>query len=220
MGSLLSLLFAWGIALVINLVPAFMPPTWSVLAIFHVLSRPPLLLLTAGGAAASALGRVGLALLSRRFRDLLPESDRRNAEALSGFVNRHHRWREAIVFGYCLGPFPSNAIFIAAGVGRMPLLPVTVAFFLSRAIADTLWVWAAGKVSANVGGLFVTQVTDWKAIAVQVAALVVVVLFFRLPWAKWLGVEPTARERNEEALRADSAGAKPAARRGGPRMGQ
>src|SRR6185437_6851410 len=110
----------------------FMPPTWSVLAIFHVLNQPPLLLLTVGGAAMSALGRVGLALLSRRFRRLLPDSDRRNAEALSGFVNRHRRWREAIVFGYCLGPFPSNALFIAAGVGRVPLRPVTLAFFLSR----------------------------------------------------------------------------------------
>jgi membrane protein YqaA with SNARE-associated domain len=190
MSTLVALLAAWAIAFVINLVPAFMPPTWSVLAIFHVLNHPPLLLLTVGGAAMSALGRVGLALLSRRFRNILPATDRRNAEALSAFVNRHRRWREAIVFGYCLGPFPSNAVFVAAGVGRVPLLPVTIAFFLSRCIADTLWVWTAGQVTGNVGGLFVKQLTDWKAIALQIVALAAIVLFFRLPWARWLGVQP------------------------------
>ncbi len=197
MSTLLTLLAAWGVALVINLIPAFMPPTWSVLAILHVLNHPPLLLLTVGGAAFSAVGRVGLALLSRRFSGALPDTDRSNAEALGAFVNRHRRWREAIVFGYCLGPFPSNALFIAAGVGKVPLLPVTITFFLSRAIADTLWVWTAGQVSKNVGGVFVKQLTDWKAIALQIVALVVVVLFFHLPWARWLGVQPTTAPDDE-----------------------
>jgi membrane protein YqaA with SNARE-associated domain len=192
MSTLVALLAAWAVAFAINLVPAFMPPTWSVLALFHVLYHPPLLLLTIGGAAMSALGRVGLALLSRRFRQLLSANDRRNAEALSAFVNRHRRWREAIVFGYCLGPFPSNALFVAAGVGRVPLLPVTIAFFLSRCIADTFWVWTAKHVSDNAGGLFVKPLTDWKAIALQIAALVAIVLFFRLPWARWLGVQPNS----------------------------
>lgn len=192
MSAPLALLAAWGVALLINFVPAFMPPTWSVLAIFHVTAHPPLLLLTVGGAAMSTVGRVGLARLSRRFRGVLPASDRTNAEALSAFVNRHRRWREAIVFGYCLGPFPSNALFVAAGVGRVPLMPVSIAFFLSRSIADTIWVWTAGHVSENVGGVFLHQLTDWKAVALQIVALIVVVLFFRLPWARWLGVQPSS----------------------------
>jgi membrane protein YqaA with SNARE-associated domain len=180
---------AWGIAFVINLFPAFMPPTWAVLAVFNILGHPPLLLLTIGGAAMSALGRAGLARLSSHLANRLPESDRKNAEALSAFVNRHRHWREIFVFLYCLGPFPSNPLFIAAGVGRIPLLPVTVTFFLSRCIADTFWVWTAGQVSKNVGHLFVQQVTDWRAIALQVGALAIVVLFFRLPWARWLGMQ-------------------------------
>ncbi len=193
----LALLAAWAIALVINVVPAFMPPTWSVLAIFHVTAAPPLLLLTIGGAAASALGRVGLALLCHRFRTLLPEGDRRNADALSSFLDRHRRWRDLIVFGYCLGPFPSNPLFIAAGVGRMPLLPISLAFFLSRAIADTFWVWTAGQVSQNLGGLFLHQLTSWQAIAAQVIALAGVVVLLRLPWARWFGLGSEPGESSE-----------------------
>jgi membrane protein YqaA with SNARE-associated domain len=196
MSAVLAMLAAWAIALVINVVPAFMPPTWSVLAVFHIMAGPPLLSLTVGGAAASAVGRVGLALLCRRFGDKLPETDRTNARALGQFVNRHRRWREAIVFFYCLGPLPSNPLFIAAGIGRVPLLPVTIAFFVARAIADTFWVWSAGKVSDDLGDVFLKNVTSWQAAAIQLAALALVVLIFRLPWAKWLGFtgdEPSDR---------------------------
>lgn len=195
----LALLAAWAITLIINIVPAFMPPTWSVLAVFHVTAAPPLLLLTIGGAAMSALGRATLSLLSRRFRGLLPESDRKNAAALGQFINRHRRWREPIVFGYCLGPFPSNPIFIAAGVGDVPLLPVTAAFFLSRAIADTFWVWTAGHVANGLGGVFTEQLTSWQAIALQVVAIALIVLVFRLPWASWLGVETTGDQTKSGA---------------------
>ena len=116
-----------------------------------MVTRPvPLLILTVGGAAMSAVGRTGLALLSRRLDHRLPEKDRDNARALADFVNRHRNWRDAIVFLYCLGPFPSNPLFIAAGVGRIPLLRLTLAFFLSRAIADSFWVWTARSVSHGI----------------------------------------------------------------------
>src|SRR4051794_5026588 len=103
-----ALLFAWGIVLVINFVPAFMPPSWAVMAAVMVTRPVPLLILTVGGAAMSAVGRTGLALLSRRLDHRLPEKDRDNARALADFVNRHRNWRDAIVFLYCLGPFPNN----------------------------------------------------------------------------------------------------------------
>ncbi|HEY7295463.1 MAG TPA: hypothetical protein VH916_10495, partial [Dehalococcoidia bacterium] len=64
--------------------------------------------------------------------------------------------------------------------------------FVSRAIADTVWVWTAGRVSENVGGLFLHQLTSWQSIVLQVAALAAVVLLFRLPWVRWLGLEHAA----------------------------
>lgn len=190
MDALTAALAAWGFAFVINVVPAFMPPTWAVLAVFHVTTDVPLLPLTVGGAAASALGRMLLALGAGRLRGVLPESDVENATALGSFVNRHPAWRLLIVFLYCLAPMPSNPIFIAAGIGRVPLLPVTAAFFISRVIADTFWVWTAGAVSHSTAGVFMESLTSLQAIAFQVAALCLVVLVLRLPWARWLGFAP------------------------------
>ena len=55
---------AWVAALLLNLLPAFAPPTWSILAIFHITTGAPLLPLTIGGAAAHPLSSV------RRLQDL------------------------------------------------------------------------------------------------------------------------------------------------------
>lgn len=56
------LALADAVVVLINMVPAFMPPTWAVLAFLGV--RYPLLLLplTVGGAFAAGLGRTVLAL--------------------------------------------------------------------------------------------------------------------------------------------------------------
>ncbi len=187
MPGFFAIVLAWAIALGINLVPAFMPPTWSVLAVFRLAFKLPLLPLTIGGAAMSALGRAGLTLLSRHAGKRLPPTQRRRMEELGGFINRHPRWREPLVFLLCLLPFPSNLLFIAAGVGRLPLLPVTLAFFVARVIADTFYVWTAGVVSRDIGGAFVHQLTSWKAITVQVGGVLLLLLLFRLPWERWLG---------------------------------
>lgn len=199
MDTVVYTLAAWAIAFVINVIPAFMPPTWAVLAVFHVTSDAPLLVLTVGGAFFSALGRMLLAVGASRLRYILPESDVRNATALGDFANRHRAWRMVLVFLYCLAPIPSNPIFIAAGIGRVPLLPVTVAFFLSRAIADTFWVWTAGAVAESSRSVFVKNMTSWQSVAFQMAALALVVLALRLPWARWVGLNP-AEETNSSMV--------------------
>jgi hypothetical protein len=187
MSTLYHLAFAWGVILLINVLPAFMPPTWSVLALFHISYHLPLLPLTIGGAAVSAGGRVVLARLSRRLGSRLPVKDRQNATTLASFVQAHPQWRDVLMFAYCLGPFPSNTLFIAAGIGRLPLRRVTVIFFISRSLGDTLWVWATAGVSRNLGDIFSDALTSPRSIAAQIASVALIVVVCRLPWATWLG---------------------------------
>lgn len=187
----MSNFWAWlatmAIVFFVNLMPAFVPPTWAVLAVVHASTDIPLLVLTVPGPAASAAGRVVLAWESRSLRRFVPPSDRANADALADWVNAHPRWRFVSVFLYCLGPFPSNPLFIAAGIGRIPLPGVVLAFYLSRVIADTFWVWTAGVAVRNIASLFVDALTSWQGLTVQVLALLLVVVVLRLPWARWIG---------------------------------
>jgi len=76
MPGFFAIFLAWAVALTINVVPAFMPPTWAVLVVFRGAFHLPLLPLTIGGAAMSALGRAGLTLLSRHAGRRLPPAQR------------------------------------------------------------------------------------------------------------------------------------------------
>jgi hypothetical protein len=208
MTTLLNLLRCWALVLVMNVVPAFMPPTWSVLAYFLLVHRLPLLPLTIGGAAMSALGRVQLAHLSSHLGRFLSQKDRANARALAAFITAHPNWRDGVTFAYSLGPLPSNQLFIAAGIAGIPMRRVATVFFVSRAIGDTFWVWTAGKAARNLKDLFSGGVTNWRSVLIQLVSLALVGVLFHLPWAKWLGApgipdaaSPTDLDRNAKPAR-------------------
>src|SRR5437868_3953233 len=74
-----------------NLIPAFMPPTWAVLAFFYITFNLALLPTIIIGAVTATLGRICLALLARYyFRPFLSKAGRENYETL-GFILHKHR---------------------------------------------------------------------------------------------------------------------------------
>jgi hypothetical protein len=190
MTTLLWLLAAWGTAFAISVVPAFMPPMWAVLTAFRVGTGVPLVPLAVGGAISGALGRLVLAELTRWMAPHLPEKSLRNAEALGAWFNRHTRPRRgaAVVYAaaYTAGPFPSNALFIAAGAGRIPAGPLALGYGLAHLVTDLLWVWVGAAAASNARGLLSGTFTNWWSLALQFAGVVVVIAVFRLPWGRWL----------------------------------
>ncbi len=194
MTTLLWLLVAWGTAFAISIVPAFMPPMWAVLTAFRVGTGVPLVPLGIGAAIAGAAGRFVLAGLARWAAPALPESSRKNAEALGAWFERHGRGqrRRAVLFAaaYTAGPFPSNALFIAAGAGRIPAAPLAAGYALAHLVTDMLWVRVGATAATSARELLAGTFTDWWSLLLQVAGLAVVVAVFRLPWERWLIGEP------------------------------
>ena len=62
-------LVVWVLAMALNAVPAFMPPTWSVLAYFHLYQGLSVVPLAIVGALGATTGRAILAPGSRAFGD-------------------------------------------------------------------------------------------------------------------------------------------------------
>lgn len=176
---------AYAVVFAINLVPALMPASWMVLALFVNRFGLPLLPVTIGGAIVSGLGRAVLAKMARSGRRLLLGTAAADAEALGGLLNRYGSRLAWVTFAYSLGPFPTNHLFIAAGLARVRILWVLVGFWGARIIADTFWVWTADLVMESAGEL-VSNHGGTLAVIGQLVSLIVMVLLLRLPWRRWV----------------------------------
>lgn len=204
--TILLICAAMALAFAINLVPAFMPSTWMVMAFFYIKFGLPLLILTVGGAIASALGRILLAKASTAFKRRFMRSQQSDLDDLGGFLNEHRRYVGPAVFAYSLTPLPTNNLFIAAGMAEVNMVAVVSGFIAARVIANTFWVWTTHKAFTSLGDVFESTLTGPWGIALEVAGLLSVVLLFKLPWAKWLRRLTGGRER-----KAPAPGAKPGA---------
>lgn len=183
--ALLWISLALALAFAINLVPAFMPSTWMVLAFFYIRFDLPLLPLTIGGAIVSGLGRALLAKGTEAFK-LRFIKDRGDLDELGRFLDERRRHAGFAVFLYALSPLPTNNLFIAAGLAGIHLAWVLAGFWAARIIADTFWVWTTDRVFGSLASVFEGAFGSWLAIALQSAGVVSVVLLFKVPWARWL----------------------------------
>jgi hypothetical protein len=175
------------IAFAINLVPAFMPSTWMVLAFFYLRFDLPLFPLTVSGAVASGAGRYFLARGSGALKHRFFQRRASDIDALGDVLARHRNYVVVIVFLYALLlPLPTNTLFVAAGLAGVPLLWMVAGFWAARMIADTFWVWTASAAFDTLGDLFAGAVTSWPAALLQAAGIGLIVVFYRLPWGKWL----------------------------------
>lgn len=179
------LLFA--IVLGVNLMPAFGPPTWSIIVLFGLNGQLPVIALVLVGAVAAALGRFLLAHATRLIGNRLSEKTRRNLTAARNALEK--RRRNAIIgLGiFALSPVPSAQLFEAAGLTGVRLLPFTAAFFAGRLVSYSIYAFTAQHIrESNIGDAFRNALTQPLGIAVQVAMLVGLVLLARIDWEKWL----------------------------------
>ena len=180
------LLFA--IVLGVNLLPAFGPPTWTIVALYGLNSQMPLVPLVLTAALAAALGRFllahGFRLLSGRIKGRM----RRNLDAARDALQAKRR-NAFLAFGlFALSPLPSAQLFEAAGLARVPLLGFTGAFFVGRSISYAIYGATAKGVSASsLGDAFRAGLTSPLAIGLEVLMLALLVAFTQIDWAKRFG---------------------------------
>src|SRR5262249_50356995 len=138
-----------------------------------------------------ALGRTVFALIVGRFTSRLSAEQRANAEAISTAAHQRLRWPWLFVVLYSFLPVSSDPVFVAVGMGALPMRSTIISFFLARSIFNTAMVIASRPVVSSVADLFTGRV-DWTSLLAVVGAVGGYVLFLRLPWARWLGVRPAA----------------------------
>lgn len=184
MGDVLLML---AVVLVVNVMPAFAPPTWTVLVVFLIRYDIPAPVLVIGGAAAAATGRFLLASAFRRLAPRLPEKKRRDLDAVGELLTERRSGQAGLLGLFLLSPLPSTPLFQAAGLTeRVGLVPVTLAFFCGRLVTYSIYVGGASVARASIASVLGDQLTSPWAIAMQIALVLAVALFVALPWARIL----------------------------------
>jgi uncharacterized membrane protein YdjX (TVP38/TMEM64 family) len=180
-------LILFAIVLGVNLLPAFGPPTWSIIVLYGFNSDLPTPAIVVTGALAAALGRYGLAHGTRLLRSWVSDKTRRNLAAARAALEQNRR-RGWLALGlFALSPVPSAQLFEAAGLTGVRLLPFTLAFFAGRLVSYSLY--AGGAKAAEhltIADTFRDTLTSPIGIALQVAMLAALVVLAKVDWTRWL----------------------------------
>jgi hypothetical protein len=198
---MLSYLALVGVVFGANMLPAFGPPTWSLLVFFRLQSHIPAVPLVLIGALAAASGRLVLAFASRHFRGHLSAERLEHLAAARDALAGGRKRALAGLGLFALSPVPSSQLFIAAGLVDVPIVPLTAAFFTGRLVSYSIYVTAASAVKHSLGSAITSAFTSPLGIALQLAMLAGLAALMRIDWATLLarGSGGRAAERTRRA---------------------
>lgn len=181
-------LLLFTIVLGVNLLPAFGPPTWSVIVIYGLSTKMPLVVLVPISATAAALCRFVLARAFRLLRNRVPEKMKLNLQAAADAIEKRKRGTMVAIGLFALSPLPSAQLFEAAGLAGLRLFHFTAAFFAGRIVSYSIYAATAkGLEKTTMGEAFKHSLTSPMAIGLEVLMLVLLVAFTQLDWEKRLG---------------------------------
>ncbi|PLC39738.1 hypothetical protein C0Q88_25365 [Ralstonia pickettii] len=203
--------------LLLNVMPAFAPPTWMVMS-WVGFSRPDAnaVLLAGVAACAATLGRLVLARLSCKLvrNRWMREVDRENVDVVRAWLEDRKGMTVGLMLAYAFSPFPSNYIFIAYGLTGMRLWLIGMPFFIGRWMSYLIWTHIAQigarylDAEAEIDGAYMGV----YFVVSQVAFLALVYGFAKVDWGHFLQtkrlrwrrlrpLEPVSEETSAQAKR-------------------
>lgn len=169
------------LAILFNLTPILAPPTWAMLAYFHIqqdVSLVPAIIL---GATGATIGRVLLALASRRFGTrLIPARRQADVERAVEKIQREKRLSVALLGLFAIGPIPKSLLFMAAGMARIPLAPGAIVYCIARAAIYGATLAATSQAASSLSEIVTSPIGGPLLIVTQVASIAGVFLLFRV----------------------------------------
>lgn len=169
---------AAAVILIANAVPAFAPPTWSILVWFELAFRLNVVALIIIGVAAAVTGRGVLAMYMRHSTRWMPRTYVENMHSAGDYLMRS-RGRMAATFAlFFVSPLSSAQLFAAAGIMRsVQLRPLLAAFALGRSVTYTMYVTGAHLArKSSLGDILVTAFRSPWGIALQIVMVLLIVL--------------------------------------------
>lgn len=182
-----KLLLLFLLIFVLNVIPAFAPPTWMVFSFLGFRFPDHMgVALALVGALAATLGRFTLAKGSNLIvrRHFLSDEARQNVDAIKEQLSKRKKLTFGVLLFYAFTPLPSNYLFMAYGLTAMDLKLITIPFFIGRWMSYSFWTFTAASVARKIT-LEDTETLSYLSgyfIASQVLLLSSVYIFTRIDW--------------------------------------
>jgi membrane protein YqaA with SNARE-associated domain len=136
----------------LNLIPIFGPPTWTVLAfVAFAYPIPSIPLFVFAALCGSTLGRIILTLSSKHIlrNHLLHTKYRINMDRLKKHLDKRPYFSSIVFFVEAFTPLPSDQFFIAYGLTGMKLRYAIIPFFIARVFTYSFWAYTSSQLSRN-----------------------------------------------------------------------
>lgn len=178
------------VVFVLNVIPIFAPPTWTVLSFVAVRFSPNIVVLALVGAVAATLGRLVLSKLSTAIvrKKYLSRSALDNIDAIKERLENNRKLSFTVFLFYAFSPLPSNHLFIAYGLTALQLRLIAAPFLIGRVVSYAFWAYTASSVARMVAYESVTTKSffSYYFIASQLFGLVVIYVFTKIDWRSLL----------------------------------
>jgi membrane protein YqaA with SNARE-associated domain len=174
------------LVILVNVLPAFAPPTWSLLVFFLVRYNLSITTIVAIGVLGATLGRFLLSCYINWFsQQVFNKKQEANLRYLGKRIGKTPKSNIIFTFIYALTPLSSTALFVAAGIARVRIQYVLLGFFFGRVISYTLLALSTEALVVNVNELFKGVIT-WQSVLSSLLGLAILLLFIFIDWKELL----------------------------------
>lgn len=124
------------IAFLVNVVPEFAPPTWTVMSPFLFIEEINIPLVILATITGATLGRLILITYIEKIGDhVFNDWQKDNLSFIASKISRTDFQNMLFVFLYSLTPLSTGALFIAAGFAKLKKSVTLIGYFLGRLIS-------------------------------------------------------------------------------------
>src|SRR5215211_751464 len=180
-------LAAFAAALLVDTVPVFAPPAWTILAFIIVKWRPNAWGIIAAGASGSVIGRYILTLYMPHVSAKIFRPSENDTISLLGKKIGGRFWRANVfVMLYAISPLSTTALFTAAGMAHVNPWNVLPGFAVGKFLGDA-WVLFTAKVTAEEATDLLHGKVSWQTGLTAAVGLLLISGVLFIDWRELLG---------------------------------
>ena len=173
-------------AFLVDLLPFFGPPAWTVMVFFQMKFELNIWLVLIFGVFGSALGRYVLFLYIPYLSERYIKVEKNEDLHFIGNKLAEKGWKiQAFVFLYTLMPLPTTTLFSAAGIAKIKAIYIVPTFLVGKFLSDLLMVFTGDYVDNNTAS-FLKGFLTWKSLSGIALGIFILCMLLFIDWRKLL----------------------------------